>query len=55
MKTLTPHPYQEDPGVPGTCRCGRTDPKHVNAVHQMPAVPKDVIAAEARRLGENDE
>lgn len=62
MKTKTkpdPHPYVGD-GIrdhTGKDRCARPRcglAESRRDVHQMPAVPEDVIKAEARLLGENE-
>lgn len=48
------HAYQEDPDLPGTCRCGRADPRRVNSVHQLPDMTEQ-IRESRRRAGEGDD
>lgn len=59
MKTTTRrnlryHPYQDDPDLPGTCMCGRPDPKRTNAIHQLPDL-HDETRESRRRAGEGDD
>lgn len=58
MSRLSVHHFVEDPTVPRDyrnrrwCRCGALED---HERHQVPDVPADVTAAEARRLGEQPE
>jgi hypothetical protein len=57
MKTTTRavrHAYQEDPDLPGTCRCGRPDPHRTNQVHKLPDLTEEARESR-RRAGEGDD
>lgn len=55
MKNATVHhAYQEDPDLPGTCRCGRPDPKRLNAVHKLPDMTEETRESR-RRAGDGDD